>query len=111
MPPDFFSGALTSIYATLGVPAAFSFLSEPITVIDKTHGVEAEPGGGAVVPTLVPALCIRASDIAAAGVTLEDFVEQDVTVNLVTWTVVSYRPRPTPRGESKGEYYLYLRAN
>lgn len=110
MPPDFFSPALGAIYATLGVDAAFSNLTEPLRVIDKTDGVEAEPGSGAMVPTLIPALCIRAKTIADAGVTVGDFVDQTVTVNGVNWSVVSYRPRPTPRGESKGEYYLYLRA-
>lgn len=102
---DFFSPALDAIYLTLGVEATFSELTEPLTVIDKTAGTEVELNGPAEMPTIAPALVVRAADVGAVG----DLVQQTVTVNGTTWKVVNYKPRPTPQGESKGEYLLVLR--
>lgn len=102
---DIFSGALDSIFAALGVEATFSGLTEPLIVIDKTGGTEVEMNGPAEMPTIAPALVIRAADVGDVG----DLVQQTVTVNGATWRVVNYKPRPTPMGESKGEYLLVLR--
>lgn len=105
---DFFSPALNAIYRTLGVSAAFDFCTEPFVVIDKTSGFEVTMPGSDV-PTVVQGLCIRVADVTAAGYDVEEFIGAMVDINGKHLEVVKHLPRPTPQGESKGEYLLTTR--
>lgn len=103
---DIFEGMIDAPYNAWGVEALFSEMTEGIIVLDKTSGVDVSFGTGkGHVPTLQPALCIRSRHAPDPGA----LVGQTVTLNSVTWKVVSHRPRPTPMGESKGELFLILR--
>lgn len=106
--PDFFSPALTAIYRTLGVDGSFDILTEPLRVIDKTGGFEVTMPGSDI-PTVVAGVCVRVKDIEAAGLSAEDFIGAIVTVNGSSWKVIKHLPRPTPQGESKGEFLFTLR--
>lgn len=106
---DFFSPALDAIYDTLGVEATFDGITEPIVVLDKTAGVEVQPSGPGRMPTLVPALCIRAASVGGTLEGVAALVGMTVTMNSASWVVANHKPRPTPQGEAKGEYYVFLR--
>lgn len=96
----------------IGVSATFDIAeTEPITVIDKTGGVEVAPQGRpGLLPTVQPALCVRNTSLVSAGISSPEYlVGTHVEVNGVTWSIISYRPRTLPTGELTGEYYLYLR--
>jgi hypothetical protein len=109
---DPFSTMLDVIYRQLGVTATIEDVAAAVTVVDKTAGVELEPNSGNVrVPTIVPAACVRRSELTARGVTnVGTLVGKNITFNSATWTIVSHKPKPNPQGgESLGEVYLFLR--
>jgi hypothetical protein len=107
---DIFSSALDVIYSTLGVPATIQGVTGSVTVVDKTAGVADPMASGNILPTLIPAACVRRAELAEHGVeTLGDIVEKTITFNGKTWKIVSHKPRPTPMGEDLGEVYLFLR--
>ena len=110
---EMFSDALDVIYESLGVEAVLSVVTEGITVLDKTSGVDLEAGQGAIRrPTLTPAAVVRRAELTSVGITdLSDIVNAQITFNGVTWRIASHKPKPTPEGESKGELYLILRSN
>lgn len=103
-----FSHALEVIHGVLSVPVAVSGFADPIMMIDKTDGVEAEPAEGTF-PTLIPAAVVRRSALAEYSITPAQMVGRLIGMNGQTWKVLSTRPRPTPEGEAAGEIYLYLR--
>jgi hypothetical protein len=104
-----FDHALKVTHKVLSVPVDVSGIPEQIMMIDKSVGVEIEVTPKSQVPTLVPAAVVRRAALEAYGMTPATMVNRMIVMNGVTWIVTSARPRPTPDGEARGEYYLLLR--
>lgn len=105
---------LDAIYISpVAVDAHFNATTEGFDarVVDKTMGLEVQPEPkGPRVPTLLPAACVRKSELLAKGVTvLATLVDTTVTFSGVTWKIINYGFRPSPEGETGGEIALYLR--
>lgn len=106
---DPFAASLDAIYTVLGVEATLSLMTETITAIDKTSGIELSPGGEGLLQTLAPAAAIRVADLTANGLVADDLVGETITLNSVSWKIINHQSKPTPRGEAAGELYLILR--
>jgi hypothetical protein len=100
-------------YGVLGVAAVLHMgdpLGDvPITAIDKTAGLALNQAVD--VQTVLPAATVRAPDLAAAGIALEDLDGKILTLNGKDWRVASLHPKPSPNGEGDGEIYLILDAS
>ena len=99
-----------AIYASLGVPATLASAggsSGTITVIDRTQEYNS-PGIISMVDTVNPMACVRAYELAAAGVALSDLPEGSITFNGKSWRIKSFRYRNSPTGETDGEVELRL---
>ena len=99
-----------AIYSSLGVPATLASAggsSGSITAIDKTAGYNSADFR-TLVDTVRPLACVRAYELAAAGVALQDLPEGSITLNGKTWRIKSFRYRPSPAGEADGEVELVL---
>lgn len=107
------SAHVDAIYASpIAVDAHFSVAAGfDARVVDKTAGLEVQPEPkGPRMPTLLPAACVRKSELVAKGVTmLASLVDTTVTFSGVTWKITNYGFRPSPEGETGGEIALYLR--
>lgn len=98
------------IYGVIGVPAVLRMGSSlgnvDVTAIDKTVGVVVSQGVD--LQTDSPAATIRAAELIAAGIGLENLDGRTLTLNGVDWRISSHHLNPSPRGESDGEVYLIL---
>lgn len=108
MPLDMQSLLYGPLYATWGVPATLTVGSTPypVTVIDQTAGVQL--AGTTELETMRPAAAIRVSDLEAFGITAAQLDGQSISFNGNSWTIVAWRPKPSPNGEADGEYLLLL---
>lgn len=77
-----------------------------ITVIDKTSGVEIGDDGNVL--TILPAACVRISELDEKGIQRRDLADASISFNDSDWTIKATRPRPTPTGEAGGELLLLL---
>jgi hypothetical protein len=98
------------IYLVLGVPAVIH-MGTPlgdieVTVVDKTVGVTLNQGPD--LQTEVPAAAVRAAEIVAAGIQLDELDGKLLRMNGVDWRISSLYRKPSPLGESDGEIYLLL---
>lgn len=104
-----FADMLDNIYGVLGTAAVISGYSTPITVVDKTAGVELTLEKLSV-PTIAPAAAARVAELTAIGVpNVQDLIKRVITFNRASWSIVNIQPKPTPEGEDVGEVYLILR--
>ena len=97
------------IYEVIGVPANVASSggqSAAVTVIDRTQ--EYNSIGTTLIDTVAPMACIRAYELAAAGVALSDLPEGTIDFNGKTWRIKSFRYRNSPAGETDGEVELRL---
>lgn len=85
---------------------------EDLTALDKTSGVDigAVPGqrDRPVVQTIKPAAVLRMVELIAASISLASLAGASLEMNEFAWRVVSYRLRPSPKGENDGEVFLIL---
>lgn len=106
---DMFKDMLSVIHDVLAVEATFDDLTDPINVIDKTAGIELQPGEGAAFQTILPACVVQGVDLTEAGLTPAELVNKFITFNGKRWKIINHKSRPTPEGEDSGEFYLFLR--
>lgn len=109
MPLDFSSLALDPIYALKGVPAQFISAEgkrADLTVCDVTAGMAV--ADKTLVETVKPAATVRATELAAAGLTRADLGKGRITFNGATWRIESAHVLAGPNGVGSGEYQLVL---
>lgn len=98
------------VYGALGVDAVLHMGSPlgdvALVAIDKTAGLTITQGID--VQTVAPAATLRAAELIAAGVALEDIDGKTLTLNGKNWLVASLQPSPSPNGEDDGEILLIL---
>lgn len=109
---DYQASLYDPIYNTVGVPAVLTLSTgdefPDLTVLDKSAGVDT--GEGTVqVQTMKPGAVIRAAELAANEITLEQLQDAVLFMSGFYWTVTSYRPAPAPTGEAEGEVVLLLK--
>jgi hypothetical protein len=97
------------IYAEFGVEAELSngTLSDTISAIDKTEGIDIEAGGLSL-PTIKPAACVRMAELTAKGFTPSSLHDGSIVLNGNAWTIDNTKPKPGPNGKGSGELYLIL---
>lgn len=101
---------LDPIYIALGVPINFALADDTLMTlvgIDKSGGVEVA-SSSVDIPTVKPACVIRMADLLEAGKAPEDLIDAILSLNGVSWQVVTYFPKPSPLGEADGELYIIL---
>jgi hypothetical protein len=110
---DYQAALLDPIYNTVGVPAVLTLFDgqefTDLTVLDKSAGVD-NGDGGVTVQTMVPAAVIRASELVANSIERTQLQNAVLEMNSTTWTVTSFKPKPSPKGELDGEVILFLKA-
>lgn len=79
-----------------------------LTVIDKTQGALVQDAMRIGVETVKPACTVRAKEIIAAGLGLQNLAGGTVQFNSKTWRIDGVRPLPSPKGEGDGEFMLIL---
>lgn len=106
-----FDGAFGVLHTVFGTDATITPASSAspatLAVIDETAGIAIRQKG-AEVDTVVPAAVVRASVLAAAGLTRTDLRRAALAMNGRTYRIESTMPKPTPSGESDGEILLIL---
>lgn len=75
--------------------------------IDKTNGI-AITDTRTQIDTIRPVALVRARELEALGITMQDLPEGAITLNGATWTIKSYQRVPSPFGEDDGEIRLIL---
>ncbi len=80
---------------------------QTLTVLDKTAAKDI-PYNVITLETIGPAACLRAVELAAKGLVRSDLDEALLTMNGRAWRIKSAKARPSPGGESDGEYILSL---
>lgn len=101
---------LDPIYTALGVTVTFVLADDTIIElvgIDKSGGVEVA-SSSVDIPTVKPACVVRMADLIELSRAPEDLIDAILTLNGVAWRVVTYFPKPSPRGEADGELYIIL---
>lgn len=101
---------LAPIYTAFGVTISFVLANDDMIEIiglDKSGGVEVA-SNSVEVPTVKPACIIRMADLIELDLAPEDLIEATLSLNGVSWRVVSYFPKPSPLGERDGELYIIL---
>lgn len=101
---------LEPIYRQFGVDIDFVLANDDmisLVGLDKSGGVEIATAD-INVPSIHPACVIRMVDLIELGYAPEDLMEAVLSLNGVSWKVMSYYPRPSPRGENDGELYIVL---
>lgn len=103
--------ALDPIYDTVGVAAVLTLddtvgTTIDLTVIDKTVGVTVPDK--TLIETVKPGACVRVSELTDNGLTRADLSGLAISFNSGDWTIKAAHPRPSPNGESDGEYLLVL---
>lgn len=98
-------------YTIWGVSVTLTLLDsggvfEDLTAIDKTAGVDV--GDNAQVQTIKPVAAMRVVELLTAGLELDQLPDASLEMNGLVWNVVSYRLKPSPKGENDGEVYLIL---
>lgn len=78
----------------------------PIRVMDKSAGVSLL--GPVEVETVKPTAAIRANELIAFGLSLDDLDRQFISFNSKNWMITSTKGIPSPNGELDGEIYLML---
>jgi hypothetical protein len=105
---DFDALMLDPIYVVHGIEAKFvsrDGVRADLTVLDKTTETESD-GVGLVLHGSLPAVCVRVSEIEAAGLDRDKMRKGHLTFNGNSWDVKSAKPKPAPGG--KGELTLFL---
>lgn len=101
--PNYDVLGVEAVLTPRGLPAL-----EPITVLDKTSGVEVVEAGSTV-QTVKPAAVIRIRELEERGLTDLDLLDNsEIVLNGMIYTGISYLKRPSPKGELDGEVYLFL---
>jgi hypothetical protein len=109
-----FNRSLDQIYASpIGVRAVITGANGgapgevTIRAIDKTDGLEI-PVEGSELPTILPAACIRVSEMKRKGIEeAKQLIKASITLNGTKWDIIRTLDRRTPHG--KGELALLLR--
>jgi hypothetical protein len=109
-----FNRSLDQIYGSpIGVRATITGASGgapgtiTIRAIDKTDGLEIPMEGGEI-PTILPAACVRVSELKRKGVDeAKQLVKATIAMNGTSWEIIRTLDRRTPHG--KGELALLLR--
>jgi len=104
-----FESSLDSIYDSIGVDATLSVGSEShsLRVLDKTVGTVITVGD-VNLQTVKPVCAVRLSSLAALLIfNYDELIDATLLVNGSTWTIINYKPMPTPFGG--GELYLEVR--
>lgn len=109
-----FAGMLATIYADPNMALAATLtlatlVEHPLTVIDKTAGVEVDLGGVGML-TVRPGACVRAAELAERGIAADDLDDATLTLGGADWRIAATQPRPSPGGIGEGEYLLVLEA-
>ena len=109
-----FDDMLADVHEMLAADAVVTPLGsvDPVTIamIDHSAGIEI-PGRGAEITSIGPAARVRATALAAAGLSRSDMRGATVVLNGKSYRVEATRPLPTPAGESDGELYLIFMGN
>lgn len=109
---DFDATLNTATQAVLGSDAVLMPDESPggyaLSAIDKTAGIVVGDAGDVGVQTVKPAAVIRASDLAALGVTPAELDSAMLALNGKTWRIEAHRMQPGPGGEASGEILLLL---
>jgi hypothetical protein len=107
---DWDARTLAPIYRAMGVPATLTLSGTgySITCLDLTSGTLV--GASPRVQTIDPQTALRATELAANGLSAADLEEGEITFNQKTWKITSVQPKQGPGGELNGEYLLMLEA-
>jgi hypothetical protein len=98
------------IYSTLGVEATLASSggqSATVTAVDRTSGISI-PDPRTQIETIRPVARVRARELQQVGIIVSDLPEGTILLNEQTWRIKSYRPMPSPMGETDGEVELIL---
>lgn len=96
------------LYDVLGVPAVLTpngGIATDVSAIDKTRGAEITDLNIDVM-SVRPVAALRASELAAEGVALDDLDDGTITLNGTTWTIDAHLEKPSISGD--GEVWLIL---
>ena len=105
---DYSSLLYDPVYTEIGVPATLGAVS--ITVIDDTRPKQLPAGPFVDVRGMGPGAFARIPELAAAGITQDDWLDAVLTFNGRAWVVRSYELRGSPNGEDQGEVRFLLKA-
>lgn len=111
---DFAALLYAPAYTVYGTTASLTLASGgdpiPLTVIDKSSGLEVEmdSDSGVRTPTLVPAALVQVAELTSAGVTRKQLRRATLEMNGKTYRVENSLPRPVASGEADGELALML---
>lgn len=97
------------IYNSLGVLATLTSsggVTATVRVLDKTAGVAIDDP--VKIETIVPAAKVRVVELTENDIALTDLPQGQITFNGSTWRIKSYKPMPSPNGESDGQALLIL---
>jgi len=97
------------VYTEIGVPATLGAAS--ITVIDDTRPKQMPAGPFVDVRSMGPGAFARIPELAANGITQDDWQDAVLTFNGRSWVVRSYELRGSPNGEDAGEVRFLLKAS
>jgi hypothetical protein len=98
------------IYAELGVPATMTAgaIVAEVTVLDKTRR-KTVASGGVEVSSVGPGVKVRMVELAANGITSDNWDGALLTFNGRTWIVRKGDVLGSPNGEDVGEVRLLLK--
>jgi len=100
------------VYAEIGVPGVFSANGAvaDLTVIDDTRPKTDVTGAAAMeVRSVGPGAFVRIPELAAAGITRDQYLDATLAFNGRSWLVRSYELRGSPNGEDLGEVRFLLK--
>ncbi len=80
---------------------------QTLTVLDKTSAKDI-PYNVLTLETVGPAACVRAFELSEKNLDRNDLDEGTLTMNGRAWRIKSVKAKPSPNGETDGEYVLSL---
>jgi len=109
---DYSTQLYDPVYAEIGVPATFinGEIEAEITVIDDTRPKQLPAGSSIDVGGMGPGAFARIPELAASGITQDDWRDASLTFNGRDWIVRSYELRGSPNGMDAGEVRFMLKA-
>ncbi len=103
----------STVHAEFGVTCVFTTMDAEVitlTALDKSAGIAVAHAGDISIQSLTPACVVRVAALTDAGIEASDLEDANLLMSGSYWTVKAIQPRPSPRGESSGEIYLFLEA-
>jgi hypothetical protein len=70
-----------------------------------------QPAGSTELHSVGPGAFARIPELAALGITRDDYLDATLAFNGRTWTVTNYDFRGSPNGEDLGEVQFFLKAS